>query len=223
MSKRIEFDRFREYALKLLNDGTKVCPCCLSKRIQFTTDDGHDEFWLECASCHMGVRDHLFSRVHAIWEKRPSGVSKIGQVTYDIECSYYDDGTGTVKYVTMDDPKCENIRCSECEHWKDQNDNWYGTCMDPSSTVYGCRTAGFHCCGRKKAEADGRDMAYRTKSLKRLLEDYAHENGRNDEQDRDATKKAVMAEARARLSDAFIMLDKEPEAVDQVYKQLIEH
>lgn len=69
----------------------------------------------------------------------------------------------------------------------------------------------------------GRDMAYRTRSLKRLLEDYAHEVGRNDEQDRKATQGAIMAEAKARVSDAFAMLDREPEAVDQVYKQLIEH
>lgn len=74
-----------------------------------------------------------------------------------------------------------------------------------------------------RIESGGRDMAYRTRSLKRLLEDYAHEVGRNDEQDRKATQEAIMAEAKARVSNAFAMLDREPEAVDQVYKQLIEH
>ena len=44
MRGRIDFDKFKQYALDLLKEGTKICPCCLSRSILFTTDENHNEF-----------------------------------------------------------------------------------------------------------------------------------------------------------------------------------
>lgn len=68
-----------------------------------------------------------------------------------------------------------------------------------------------------------RDIHYRTKSLKQLLEGYADEVGRLNQADRETTQNLIMREVYARIKDTFIWLDKEPEAVGQIYKQLIEH
>lgn len=68
-----------------------------------------------------------------------------------------------------------------------------------------------------------RDMHYRTKSLQELINGYAHEVGRINIKEREATKKAIVLEVYARIKDTFDMLDKDPDAAEQVYKQLIEH
>lgn len=68
-----------------------------------------------------------------------------------------------------------------------------------------------------------RDMHYRTKSLKELIDGYAYEVGRENLQDRKATQKAIVLEVYARIKDTFDMLDADPDAADQIYKQLIEH
>lgn len=68
-----------------------------------------------------------------------------------------------------------------------------------------------------------RDMHYRTKSLKELIDGYAFEVGRENIQDRKATQKAIVLEVYARIKDTFDMLDSDPESADQIYKQLIEH
>lgn len=68
-----------------------------------------------------------------------------------------------------------------------------------------------------------RDMYYRTKSLKQLVDGYAHECGRDNQQDREATQKAIVSEIYARIKDTFDMLDNDPDAADQIYKQLIEY
>lgn len=68
-----------------------------------------------------------------------------------------------------------------------------------------------------------RDIHYRTKSLKELIDGYAFEAGRTDRQDREATQKAIVNEVYARIKDTFDLLDADPESADQIYRQLIEH
>lgn len=68
-----------------------------------------------------------------------------------------------------------------------------------------------------------RDLYYRTKSLKELIEGYAFEVRRQNVQDKKTTQKAIVLEVYARIKDTFDMLDSDPESVDQIYKQLIEH
>lgn len=68
-----------------------------------------------------------------------------------------------------------------------------------------------------------RDMHYRTKSLKQLIDGYAYEAGRINQQDKESTQKAIVSEVYARIKDTFDMLDADPEAVNQIYRQLIEH
>ena len=68
-----------------------------------------------------------------------------------------------------------------------------------------------------------RNMNYRVKSLKELVDGYAHEVGRENKQDREATQKAIVLEVYARIKDTFEMLDADPDAAEQIYKQLIEH
>lgn len=96
----ISFDRFQTYANKLLKDGTKICPCCLSRKIIFTTDDEHNEFWLECKACHVGVRNSQFSRTHRSWEHRPPHIQQINETTRDIECEYWDGTLNNIRTVT---------------------------------------------------------------------------------------------------------------------------
>ena len=68
-----------------------------------------------------------------------------------------------------------------------------------------------------------RDIHYRTKSLKELIDGYAFEVGRENVHDRKVTQKAIVLEVYARIKDTFDMLDSDPESADQIYKQLIEH
>lgn len=68
-----------------------------------------------------------------------------------------------------------------------------------------------------------RSVNYRMKSLKGLIDAYAFESGRDSQEDREATKKAIVNEVYARIKDTFDVLDADPDAVDQIYKHLIEH
>lgn len=68
-----------------------------------------------------------------------------------------------------------------------------------------------------------RDLYYRTKSLKELIGGYAFEVRRQNVQDKKTIQKAIVLEVYARIKDTFDMLDSDPESVDQIYKQLIEH
>ncbi len=68
-----------------------------------------------------------------------------------------------------------------------------------------------------------RNINYRTKSLKELINCYAHEVGRDDQKNKETTQRIIVNEVYARIKDAFDMLDADPEAADQIYKQLIEH
>lgn len=61
------------------------------------------------------------------------------------------------------------------------------------------------------------------KSLKQLLDGYAFEVGRRNQADKEATQRRIMNEVYARIKDTFKMLEVEPEAIEQIYKQLIEH
>lgn len=66
-----------------------------------------------------------------------------------------------------------------------------------------------------------RNMHYRTKSLKELLDIYAFEQSRIDEEDAEITQRNVITEAYARIADAFTLLNK-GEDVEAAYRQLIE-
>lgn len=68
-----------------------------------------------------------------------------------------------------------------------------------------------------------RPINYRMISLKELINAYAFEAVRDSREDQEATKKAIVNEVYARIKDTFDMLDDDPSAVDQIYKQLIEH
>ena len=63
-----------------------------------------------------------------------------------------------------------------------------------------------------------RNMNYRVKSLKELIDGYAHEVGRENKQDRETTQKAIVLEVYARIKDTFYMLDADPDVADQIYK-----
>lgn len=65
-----------------------------------------------------------------------------------------------------------------------------------------------------------RDIHYRTKSLKELLEIYAFECGRINREDAEITQRKVVTEAYARISDAFALLH-DSEDVEAVYRQLL--
>lgn len=46
--------------------------------------------------------------------------------------------------------------CDTCDFWKDVNDNGYGTCTCKDSTIYMCRTLGFHECSMNAKSAFGK-------------------------------------------------------------------
>lgn len=68
-----------------------------------------------------------------------------------------------------------------------------------------------------------RAVNYKNKSLKQLLEGYAYEAGRQDQAERENTQNLIKDEIYARIKDMFTMLDADPNAMEQIYKQLIEH
>lgn len=68
-----------------------------------------------------------------------------------------------------------------------------------------------------------RNLTYRNKSLQELINGYAHEVGRDNLQEKETTQKAIVIEVYARVKDTFEMLDRDPDAAEQIYKQLIEH
>ena len=68
-----------------------------------------------------------------------------------------------------------------------------------------------------------RNPAYRTKSLKELIDGYAFESGRADRKDRETAQRYIVNEVYARIKNTFDMLDADHESADQIYKQLIEH
>ncbi len=67
-----------------------------------------------------------------------------------------------------------------------------------------------------------RDMHYRTKTLKQLINCYADETNRINQKDRELSKRLIVNEVYARVKETFDLLDAEPDAADQIYKQLIE-
>lgn len=56
-----------------------------------------------------------------------------------------------------------------------------------------------------------------------MIDGYAFEISRNNQQDKETNQKAIVTEVYARIKDTFDMLDADPEAAGQIYKQLIEH
>lgn len=63
---------------------------------------------------------------------------------------------------------------------------------------------------------------YRKRTLKELVCAYAYESGRIEEKEKKSTQKHIVLEVYARVKDTFDLLDKNPEAAEQIYKQLIE-
>ena len=59
--------------------------------------------------------------------------------------------------------------------------------------------------------------------MKQLLDGYAFEVGRRNQAGKEATQHRIMNEVYARIKDTFKMLEVEPESIEQIYKQLIEH
>ncbi len=84
-----KFD-YLTFKLELEKEGLKVCPCCLSGQLEFTTDDRHQEYWLTCAFCKVGIRHHLFSTLRKNWNRRNSDDPKMHKITHDIEYSWFD-------------------------------------------------------------------------------------------------------------------------------------
>lgn len=105
----ISFQKFKQYALKLLQNGTKVCPCCLSKHIVFTTNDEHSEFYLECAACHIGAHTSNFTQARRTWEHRPDHTPALQQITHNITCEYFDDGQNKNRYITTETLQKQNV------------------------------------------------------------------------------------------------------------------
>ena len=66
-----------------------------------------------------------------------------------------------------------------------------------------------------------RPISYRVKTLKELLECYAHERGRENREDAEITQKYIMDEIIARIKDTFAFLDYGVD-VEEVYKKLLE-
>lgn len=82
---------FITYSKKLLKEGVKVCPCCLSDKIIFNTDEEHTEYKLVCKLCNIGIHDHLFSRIKKSWNNRRLENIEINKITHNIECTWWDD------------------------------------------------------------------------------------------------------------------------------------
>lgn len=68
-----------------------------------------------------------------------------------------------------------------------------------------------------------RSITYRTKTLEELINCYAHEVGRDNQKDKETTQRMIVNEVYARIKDTFDMLNADPEAADQIYRQLLEH
>ena len=97
---RIKYENFKKYALMLITNGTTVCSCCLYSKLTFTTDDNHDEYWLECSACHIGRHNAIFSRIKKSWEHRVSNDPQIKNRTHDIQCEWYDNTTQNTIDIT---------------------------------------------------------------------------------------------------------------------------
>lgn len=109
---RIKYDSFKRYALKLLRDGVPVCPCCLWPGLEFTTDDDHEEYWLECRKCHIGRHDAVFSHISQSWRHRALDDLRIRTLTHDIQCEWWDDDSQDNIYITARDlEEPENEPC----------------------------------------------------------------------------------------------------------------
>lgn len=67
-----------------------------------------------------------------------------------------------------------------------------------------------------------RPISYRMKTLKNLLECYAHETDRANREDAETTQRYIVNEVYARVMTAFALLDEGAD-IEKVYKQLIEN
>lgn len=68
-----------------------------------------------------------------------------------------------------------------------------------------------------------RPINYRMKSLDELLRCYADETSRMNADDRNTTQRLIKNEVLMRIEDTFKMIDEQPEDVQQIYNQLINH
>lgn len=99
---RITQESFVNYSKRMIKDGFKICPCCLSSKLEFRTDDEHSEYILECKSCGVGVRNHIFARIKKAWNNRCLSMTELNKVTHDIDCTWWDDDKQEVITVTLD-------------------------------------------------------------------------------------------------------------------------
>lgn len=98
---RVTRENFIKYSKKLLEVGCKVCPCCLSDKLEFKTDEEHTEYSLTCKVCGLGVRDHLFSRVKNTWNHRVLDIRELNKITHDIGCEWWDDNEQELITITL--------------------------------------------------------------------------------------------------------------------------
>lgn len=68
-----------------------------------------------------------------------------------------------------------------------------------------------------------RPINYRMKSLEGLLTCYADETSRMNADDRNTTQRLIKNEVLMRIEDTFKMIDEQPEDVQQIYNQLLNH
>lgn len=102
---QITREKFIDFSRKILQDGAKVCPCCLWEDLDFGTDDDHTEYWLECRRCHIKMTDHLFRRTYQNWNCRVLDDPRINEITHDIKCEWWNDELYTVETVTLEGVK----------------------------------------------------------------------------------------------------------------------
>lgn len=67
-----------------------------------------------------------------------------------------------------------------------------------------------------------RNMHYRKKSLKEVINIYAQEAIRLNEEDRKITQRFIVNEVYARIKETFDMLDDNPEEVEKIYEQFLQ-
>lgn len=100
---KITRESFIKYSNKIIEDGFKICPCCLSSKLEFMTDEEHTEYELRCKLCGVGVRDHIFSRIRKNWNHRSINIKELNDVTHDINCTWWDTEKAELVVITLEE------------------------------------------------------------------------------------------------------------------------
>lgn len=98
----ITWQRFESVARKLLQNGVKVCPCCLHDHIEFSTTDDHRTYILECAACHIGIQASLMFQIRERWNRRYIKDERINKITHNITCDYLDTDADMIRSVCLE-------------------------------------------------------------------------------------------------------------------------